>query len=276
MSLYRVEGLVLRSRELGEADRLLTLFTRQEGKVRAVARGSRRPRSRLMAATQPLCYGRYLLLRGRELDTVSQAELAGHGLRPLREDLTRMTLASLTAELVDTLTEERAAAEALFEALLQTWQELACREPAALQAVVWWFELRLLDLLGYGPSVDRCAGCGQPVGPQRAPFSAREGGSLCWSCRSRDPLAPSLSARARAVLLGWRRVSVRGLARPALAPEEQAQLARALEAFVGLRLPGRLQSASVARALAVSEAHESWAARTEGGVSGDGGGAAAH
>ena len=262
MTLYRVEGLVLRSRELGEADRVVTLFTRTEGKVRAVARGSRRPRSRLMGATQPFCHGRYLLLSGRELDTISQAELVGHGLRPLREDLTRMTLASLTAELVDALVEERAASEPLFEVLLATWQELASQGEAKLETALWWFELRLLDLLGYGPALDACAGCGRPLGQERVVFSPREGGSLCARCRERDPLAPALSGRARALLVRLRQSSVRDLAAPGLEPAEVEQVRRALDAFLEYRLPGRLHSLSVARALAEGER---WMAAVRGG-----------
>ena len=268
MTLYRVEGLVLRSRELGEADRLVTLYTRTEGKVRAVARGSRRPRSRLMGATQPFCHGRYLLLSGRDLDTISQAELVGHGLRPLREDLTRMTLASLAAELVDALVEERAACEPLFEALLGTWQELARQGEAHLEAVVWWFELRLVDLLGYGPALDACAGCGRLLGHERAVFSPKEGGSLCPACRERDPLAPVLSGRGRALLVRLRQVPVRDLGPPDLEPAEAEQVRRALVAFLEYRLPGRLHSLSVAQALAEGA---SWGAAVRGGGSGRGG-----
>ena len=250
MALYRVEGLVLRSRELGEADRLVTLWSRTEGKLRAVARGSRRPRSRLAAATQPFCHGHYLLMRGRELDSLTQAEVAGHGLRPLREDLTRMTLASLTAELVDALTEERAPVEGLFEDLLGCWQALAAGEGQELWPVVWWFELRLMDRLGYGPSLERCAGCGAALPQGPCPFSAAEGGCLCAACRPRDPMAPVLSQAARQALLRWRARAAHQAGLEELAPPDRAQLGRALEGFVQHRLPGRLQSLGVAQALA--------------------------
>jgi len=238
LALYRVEALVLRARPLGEADRVLTLFARDEGKLQAVARGSRRPRSRLMGATQPLCHGRYLLMSGRELDSVQQAELVDHGLRPLREDLRRMAAASVTAELVDALVEVREPQESLFRALKQTWTALAEAPPAALGPVVFWFCIHLMDRLGYAPVLDRCAGCGRELGPAEAVrFSAREGGSLCASCAAqRDAGAPLLKAEGRAALRHLRQHDVDAARRLILSPEGERQVRRALYHFIEYRL----------------------------------------
>lgn len=249
MGLYRVEALVLRSRDMGEADRLLTLYARAQGKLRAVARGSRRPRSRLMGATQPLCHGRFLLMSGRELETVTQAELVGHALRPLREDLLRMAVASLTAELVDALVEERAPSEALFEALLACWHNLAGASPAGMEGVLWWFELRLLDLLGYAPVLDRCVACRVEPKPQEAmAFSPQEGGCLCSRCRARDPLAVRLSPRARSLLVALRRMAPTGASRVILPRQEARMVREALGRFIEGHLGAPLKAASLAYA----------------------------
>lgn len=239
MGLYRVEALVLRARPLGEADRVLTLYTRTEGKLQAVARGSRRPRSRLMGATQPLCHGRYLLMSGRELDSIQQAELVDHGLRPLREDLRRMAAASVTAELVDLLVEAREPSEPLFSALLGAWTAMAGAPEPALGRLVYWFGIHLMDLLGYAPVLDRCAGCGRELAPAEAVrFSAREGGSLCERCSAeRDPVAPVLKPEARAALRHLRQHGVEAALRLNLSREGAHLLHRALYHFIELRLP---------------------------------------
>ena len=239
MGLYRVEALVLRVRPLGEADRVLTLLTRTEGKLQAVARGSRRPRSRLMGATQPLCHGRYLLMSGREMESVQQAQLVDHGLRPLREDLRRMAAASVTAELVDLLVEAREPSEPLFRALRQAWEALAGAPEGALGRVVFWFVLHLMDLLGYAPVLDRCAACGRELAAAEAVrFSAREGGSLCETCApGRDPAAPVLGAEGRAALRHLRQHDAEAALRLHLSPEGERQVRRALHHFVEFRLP---------------------------------------
>lgn len=239
MGLYRVEALVLRARQLGEADRVLTLFTRTEGKLQAVARGSRRPRSRLMGATQPLCHARYLLMSGRELDSIQQAELIDHGLRPLREDLRRMAAASVTAELVDLLVEAREPSEPLFTALRDAWTAMASAPEPALGRLVYWFGIHLMDLLGYAPVLDRCAGCGRELpAAEVVRFSPREGGSLCGRCAAeRDPAAPLLKAEARAALRHLRQHEVEAALRLTLSREGAHLLHRALYHFIEFRLP---------------------------------------
>lgn len=237
MALYRVEALVLRSRNLGEADRVLTLLTRSEGKVRAVARGSRRPRNRLAGAVEPLSYGRYLLMSGRELESVQQAELMGHGLRTLREDLPRMAAASVTAELVDLLVEEGEPSEPLFALTLQAWTALARAPVERLDALVWWFVMGLMGLLGYAPQVQRCTACGQVVeGAARARFSAREGGLLCERCQSRDPGAPFIGGEARAILRRLQGSDAASAMRVASSAAASAQIDESLRAFVEYRL----------------------------------------
>ncbi|MEW6045409.1 MAG: DNA repair protein RecO [Bacillota bacterium] len=239
MSLYRAEALVLRVRDLGEADRILTLYTRSEGKLQAVARGSRRPRSRLLGATQPFCHARYLLMSGRELDSIQQAELLSHGLRALREDLRRMAAASVTAELVDLLVETREPSEALFSALLNTWSQLASAPEAALHQVLSWFEVHLMDLMGYAPVLDGCAGCGRELqAAETVRFSAREGGSLCAACAvRRDPRAPLLKPEARAALHHLREHGTEACLRLKSSREAALQIRRALYDFIEFRLP---------------------------------------
>ncbi|MDQ4097985.1 MAG: DNA repair protein RecO, partial [Actinomycetota bacterium] len=106
MSLYRETGVVLRTMRLGEADRIVTLLTAGRGKVRAVAKGVRKTKSRFGGRLEPLNHVALLLYEGRELDIVTQAESVDH-FRPIRDDLQRLTRAVALLEAVDQIAQER-------------------------------------------------------------------------------------------------------------------------------------------------------------------------
>ena len=157
---------------LGEADRIIVLFTQELGKLSAVAKGVKRPRSKLAGAVQLFNHLEALLAVGRSLDVITQV-------RPLelfprlRSDMTRYASASYVAELLDTLVEERAAAPPLFELLVTVLQGLDGEgDPATL---LRGFELKLLTELGYGPELFTCVSCGTEVEGGRAGFSTAEG-----------------------------------------------------------------------------------------------------
>ncbi|MGI6036686.1 MAG: DNA repair protein RecO [Limnochordia bacterium] len=176
LALYRTEGIVLRTRNLGEADKIVTLLTKDEGKIRAAASGARRMRSRLLALCQPFVHGKFLLFRGKNLDRLSQGELL-NPYRVLREDLSTMALAAYFAELVDVFLEERDPHEDLFLLLANTFTWLADMGPSTTLAR--YFELHLLSYTGYRPQLDRCVGCGAPG----EGFSVERGGMVCSACQ---------------------------------------------------------------------------------------------
>lgn len=176
--VYNTEGIVLRTRNMGEADKVVTLYTRDHGKVSAAARGARRPRSRLLGPTQVFTHGRYMLFKGRQLDTLSQGEII-HSYQKLREDLDDMAAAMYLTELMDLFLEDGEPSPDLFQLLQMTLQlGSAGRFPLALRI----FELRLMALLGYEPQLQQCLSCGSQVMDAVA-FSA-EGGVVCENCRS--------------------------------------------------------------------------------------------
>ncbi|MBO8142072.1 MAG: DNA repair protein RecO [Firmicutes bacterium] len=194
MAVYKAEGIVLRARNLGEADKILTLFTPARGKVEAVARGARRARSRLMGATQLFTHGRYLLFEGKELDSLSQGEII-HSFRPLREDLERMAHASYAVELVDRSTEPGDRHDRLFLLLSAVLGLLATGSDLAL--VSRYFELRLLEELGYRPHLSSCIRCGAA---DIAAFSIELGGLVCPRCRVNDPGAVDVGEESVSVM----------------------------------------------------------------------------
>lgn len=197
MGIYKAEAVVLRSRVYGEADRIITLFTREAGKVSAIARGVRKPTSRLRGAVQLFSHTRLVLYTGKSLDTVSQGD-AEEDFSYLEKDLERFITASYCAELVDRLTAENQPYAGVFFLLLSALRSLEQGDPELLARV---FELKLLSLLGYRPRLTGCVQGNHPVqlpgggAPKQIWFSIPRGGVLCsacaTSCQDKIPLSPA-------------------------------------------------------------------------------------
>lgn len=184
--LYRAEAIVLRRMNLGEADRLLTLYTPEWGKIRVLAKGVRKPTSRKAGHLELFTHSRLLMARGRSLDIVTQAETITPFL-PLRKDLIRTSYAYYVAELVDRFLEEGEESPALFRLLLETLGHLSEAEDPRL--VVRYFELHLLEQVGYRPELYRCLGCGREIEGE-AVFSPPQGGVLCPACGGKGEGSP--------------------------------------------------------------------------------------
>lgn len=188
MSLYRDEAVVLRVQKLGEADRIITLLTKRHGRVRAVAKGVRRTRSKFGATVEPFSHVDVQLYPGRSLDIVTQAEsLHAYG-EALVHDYPRYTAGTAILETAERLTsEEKEPSFKLFLLVVGALKALAEGRDSGL--VLDAFLLRALTVSGYEPALKSCARCGE-VGPHRA-FSPAAGGTVCPSCRSAGSATPS-------------------------------------------------------------------------------------
>jgi DNA repair protein RecO (recombination protein O) len=175
--LYRDQGVVLRTIKLGEADRIVTILTRGNGKVRAVAKGIRKSTSRFGARLEPTSHVVLQCYRGRELDVVTQVETIDV-LRRLREHYGSLTHAISMLEAVDQVAQERAANPALYRMLVGALRTLAVSPSPMVAPAFFW---KLLSLEGFHPLLDGCARCGDEAGPFLA-FDFAEGGVLCGSC----------------------------------------------------------------------------------------------
>lgn len=182
MANYKAEGIILRSRQLGDADRLITFISLEHGKVVAVARGVRRPGSRLAPGVQLFTHSQLLLWQGRNLDGISQAQVID-SFHTLRSDLTLLAVGSYACELVDEFTRERDQQPRIFRLLLQVLTLLTGGGGPDL--ILRYFELRLLSLTGFEPRLTGCVACGTswPEPVAGAVFSPRAGGLLCSRCR---------------------------------------------------------------------------------------------
>jgi DNA repair protein RecO (recombination protein O) len=190
--VYRDEGVVLRTAPLGEADRIVTLLTRRNGRVRAVAKGVRRTSSRFGARLEPGMYVDLQLHQGRSLDTVTQADLLGPYGATIAVHYARYTAAAVMLETAERFaSEERQPAFRLFLLLVGGLRTLAAdAHPAPL--VLDAFLLRSLAVSGYAMALDDCARCGEP-GPHPS-VSVPAGGVVCPQCRPHGSVSASVAA----------------------------------------------------------------------------------
>ncbi|HLF77852.1 MAG TPA: DNA repair protein RecO [Dehalococcoidia bacterium] len=232
--VYKTQAIVLRQRKLGEADKIVTLYCSHYGRVDAVAKGIRRTKSRLAGHLEPLTLGSYLIAEGRELDIVTQAETF-EAYPALRADLDRLGRGLYCAELVDRLTPERSEGNPIFRLLQETLGYLDTE--TEIDLAVRRFELRLLDELGYRPSLDACAVCDRRLEAVTNFWSSTGGGAICPQCADDALRLMPLSVNALKVLRLLARVSFAEAARIRLSSE----LAGEVEACLGDHLRSVLE-----------------------------------
>jgi DNA repair protein RecO (recombination protein O) len=236
---YRAQALVLRRLDFGEADRLLTLLTRDDGKLRGLARGARRPISRHSGNLELFAHARLLMARGRDLDAISQSELI-HPFRRLREDLMAASHAYYLAEVTDALLEPNDPAGRVFDLLLAAFGALD--EGAGPTLLAAHYLLHVLDALGFRPELFRCLGCEQSLEPRANYLSPELGGALCPDCGARRPDATRVHVDVLKVMRHLQRtVELGGLAIH-LPPGLAEQVDRQVRSFVEHHLDRRLRS----------------------------------
>lgn len=181
MALYKDEGVVLRTMRLGEADRIITFVTRASGKVRAVAKGIRRTKSRFGGRLEPFCQVSLVLWEGRSgLDTVTSVEVV-EPFRKIREDLYRFALGEVMLEATDKVVQDREPLPGAFALLIDSLRRLS---QGASPEVLAAFLLRLCRVAGFAPSLTGCTECGGVP----AAFSPGLGGAVCSEHRTPDDL----------------------------------------------------------------------------------------
>ena len=219
----RVEAVVLRHSDYGEADRILTLYARQLGKTRAIVKGARKLTSRKAGHLEPFTHVKLQLAAGRDLFIVSQADTVDAYL-PLREDLILTGHASYVIELLDRFTyEEHLENPTLFRLLTETLARLASKSDPWL--AIRYYEMRLLDELGFRPRLFECANCGREILAEDQFFSFNAGGVICPACGKGLPNLVEISVDALKYLRHFQRSSYReaSRARPSPAVQKEAE-----------------------------------------------------
>lgn len=188
--LHRTECIVLRRLDLGEADRILTIFSRERGKLRVVAKGVRKTQSRLAGHLEPFARTSVLLAEGRNLDIVSQAQMVDP-FRTLRDSEVTIACAGYIADLLDQLTVEEQPNVVLYEVVIEALNRLDKQLDPFI--TLRWFELTALRVLGFGIELRRCVGCGKELAPETNAFSPEGGGVVCAECAPGEPATLPLS-----------------------------------------------------------------------------------
>jgi DNA repair protein RecO (recombination protein O) len=239
---FRVEAVVLRHSDWGEADRLLTLYTRERGKVRAIAKGARRIRSRKAGHLEPFTRVTLQLAKGRDLLIVTQADTLDAYLA-LGADLVKTGNASYVLELLDRFTyEDESENYAIFGLLTESLGRIAGEADPWL--AIRFYEVRMLDLLGFRPHLFECANCGEEIKPVDQFFSAAAGGVLCPKCGTRLPGAWNVSVEALKVFRHIQRSPYAEAQRARPAPETRNELEALIQRYLtyllerGLNSPG--------------------------------------
>ncbi len=228
--IYKSQGIVLTRFELGEADRVLTVLTPHEGKLRVIAKGVRRPTSRLGGTLEPFAELQLVLARGRTFDIVTQASV-GEAWLNLRDRLESAATAWYVGELADRAVEEGGIAYPVYALLRRAFQLLD--DGMAPSRVARWYEFNLADCLGMRPEVERCVECDRPLEPDEAfRWVPALGGALC----ERHPGPPAeqvgLSLDALKLLRAYKRLDIEALAGLRLPAAVEAEVEGAMRRFV--------------------------------------------
>ena len=190
---YRTEAIVIRRRDFAESDRLLTLYSREHGKISAIAKGARKPQSRKTGHVELFMRTKFLIAKAKDLDIATQAEMI-EGYAELREDLVRTTYASYAVELLDRFTPEEEQHREVYDLLASALHWFGVSDNLLL--VARFYELRLLSYLGYQPQLFHCVGSNNEIQDEDQFFSADLGGLLAPTYETYDFKARPISASA--------------------------------------------------------------------------------
>lgn len=184
MALEKVDGIVIKTHDYGETHKIITLMSKTFGKISALARGAKKPKSRMAAVTQPFIYGTFFIYLSDGLSTIQQGEVL-HSLRGIREDITKTAYAAYILELTDKLLDKNDADGFIFDQLYHTLAWIAEEEDAGVPIMM--YELKLFQKAGFAPTIHQCVHCGRKQFPYH--FSVAEGGFLCQNCKGIDDYA---------------------------------------------------------------------------------------
>jgi len=238
---YQTQAVIIKKTKLGEADRILTLYTPDRGKIEAVAKGVRRPKSKMAGHLELLTHSQVRFARGRNLDTIIGSQTIDSFLN-MKNDLWLSSCGLYTAELVNQFTVEHLAIPRLFELFLETLQRIARADSPDL--TLRYFELHLLELVGYRPQLQECVACHVELKPEVNAFCSSAGGILCPNCQFEHPAAFPISVDALKVLRLFQRSTFEVVSRLKINSDLSRELKAALSSYIRYLLERDVKSAA--------------------------------
>jgi len=237
--IYKTEAIVLKHANLGEADRILTLYTPNLGKLKAVVKGARRATSKLGGHVEPLTHCSLVLARGRNLDTITQSQTIESFL-PIRNDLWLTAQALYLIELIDAFTADHVENYPVYKLLLEALRQLC--KVRRIELFFRYFELQLLGHVGYQPQLRECLNCQSPIEPVENFFSASGGGILCPNCAHTEPIVQPISVNALKIMRLLQRGDYATASRLRLNSDLSRELERMIQGYIRYLLERELRS----------------------------------
>ncbi len=237
----RTEGIILRRRDFGESDRILVLFTRKLGRISGIAKGSRKPSSKIAGHLELFMRSSFLISRGRNLHLITQAEVID-SFDSLRADLPGIGQGSYIVELVDAVTYEEGSNLNLYDLLVTTLKALNSGDDQTI--ITHYFELHLLGLVGFQPEFFICVECGKKITEQDQFISGELGGVVCPGCVSKVSGADirPVSARILKYMRHFQRSSLQELMVLDLSTDVKKGLDEVIQYYLTHTLEGHLNS----------------------------------
>lgn len=237
--LKKTEGIVIRTTAYAESDVIITIYSKQIGKIGMLARGAKKTNSRLAAISQLFTYGNYLFRHTRGLGTLSQGEII-HSFRGIREDLFKTAYAAYIVELTDKLTDDFVASAALFDLLYFSLNYINDNYDAEIVSFI--FETKMLAFAGITPRLDRCAVCGKRE-DRFFSFSVIEGGFLCRRCQEDEPRSLHVSEATAKLLKLFLSMDIRRLGKISVKKTTRNEINKVLtqyyDTYSGLHLKSK-------------------------------------
>ncbi len=196
MGIIKTKGIILSEHNMGDFDKMLTILTPGMGKISCAAKGARRPKSSLLAGTQLLCFGEYLLYQGTSTYHINSCEII-EVFYKIRTDLEKLKYASHITKIISDVTTENQNNYKILQLYLNTLYMISETE-INLNFILAVFKIRLVTILGYAPNINYCVGCKETE--NLSAFSLRYSGFLCSSCAKQDSGSIAISEGTKTAL----------------------------------------------------------------------------
>jgi len=238
---YQIEAIVIKKIKLGEADRILTLYTPDRGKIEGVAKGVRKTKSKMAGHLELLTYSQIRLARGRNLDTIIGSQTI-ESFMALKNDLWLTSCGLYCGELINQFTVAHVAIPNLFKLFLDTLQHIS--EAVNTDLTMRYFELNLMDMAGYRPQLQECVSCHKVLKPEINYFDCKAGGIICPSCKLEHPACFEISVDALKVMRLFQKSGFNMVDRLKISIELQQELKMVMANYIRFQLEREVKSAA--------------------------------
>ncbi|MFB1050784.1 DNA repair protein RecO [Paraliobacillus sp. JSM ZJ581] len=222
----KLEGTILRTQDYGETHKIVTLFTREKGKIACIARGAKKPNSRMASITQPFIHGVFLIQTGKNLGTMQQGEVI-LSFRKIREDIVKTAYTSYLAELTEKTLDQQVVESYLYEQFFFSLQAIEANKDSDI--IMMMYELKLFKKAGFAPVLSQCVHCERKESTYA--FSIQEGGFLCSKCKYLDNHAVSLSEKLTKLLQIFSQVDLQQVGNISVKNENKLILKQLIEVY---------------------------------------------